>query len=78
VEAGYFVKFNAAGLMRGSHKDRSEYFAKALGSGGAPAWMTADEVRALEELNPMGGAAAVLPVATNVGGAPPPVPGATP
>ena len=68
VEAGYFVKFNAAGLMRGSHKDRSEYFAKALGSGGSPAWMTADEVRALEELNPMGGDAAMLPKPTNVPG----------
>ena len=68
VEAGYFVKFNAAGLMRGSHKDRSDYFAKALGSGGSPAWMTQDEVRALEELNPMGGDAAMLPKPTNLPG----------
>ncbi len=68
VAEGYFVKFNAAGLMRGSHKDRSEYFAKALGSGGSPAWMTPDEVRALEELNPMGGDAALLPKPTNVPG----------
>ena len=66
VADGYFVKFNAAGLMRGSHKDRSEYFAKALGAGGSPAWMTQDEVRALEELNPMGGDAAMLPKPTNV------------
>lgn len=68
VAEGYFVKFNAAGLMRGSHKDRSEYFAKALGAGGSPAWMTQDEVRALEELNPMGGDAALLPKPTNVPG----------
>lgn len=68
VADGYFTKFNAAGLMRGSHKDRSEYFAKALGSGGSPAWMTQDEVRALEELNPMGGDAAMLPKPTNVPG----------
>ena len=61
VDQGYFAKFNAAGLMRGSHKDRSEYFAKALGSGGSPAWMTQDEVRALEELNPMGGEFSMLP-----------------
>lgn len=71
LDAGCFVKFNAAGLLRGSHKDRAEYFAKALGSGGAPAWMTQDEVRELEELNPMGGAAAELPKPTNVGGQPP-------
>ena len=58
---GYFIKFNASGLMRGSHKDRAEYFSRALGSGGSPAWMSQDEVRALDELNPMGGDAAQLP-----------------
>ncbi|MFA7523637.1 MAG: phage portal protein [Halothiobacillaceae bacterium] len=65
---GYFVKFNAAGLMRGSHKDRSEFYSRALGAGGSPAWMTQDEVRELEELNPMGGDAAMLPKPTNVPG----------
>lgn len=64
--AGVYAKFIGNGLLRGSVKDRGEYFAKALGSGGAPAWMTQDEVRALEEMNPMGGDAAKLPVATNV------------
>lgn len=68
LDEGYYIKFNAAGLMRGSHKDRSEYFARALGAGGSPAWMTQDEVRGLEELNPKGGAAAELPKSTNVGG----------
>lgn len=65
-ESGYYFKFLAAGLMRGAHQDRAAYYSKALGSGGAPAWMTQDEVRALEEMNPMGGAAAALPIATNV------------
>lgn len=60
-QAGLYFKHVAGGLLRGSHKDRSEYFAKALGSGGSPAWMTQDEVRALEELNPMGGEASQLP-----------------
>ena len=68
VDEGYFAKFSAAGLMRGSHKDRAEFYAKALGSGGSPAWMTQDEVRSLEELNPMGGDAAMLPKPTNVPG----------
>lgn len=68
---GIYAKFVGAGLLRGSMKDRAEYFAKALGSGGAPAWMTQDEVRALEEMNPMGGDAAKLPVATNVPQPPP-------
>ncbi|MDO8293043.1 MAG: hypothetical protein Q7T29_09310 [Gallionella sp.] len=47
-------------LLRGSAKDRAEYYAKALGAGGSPAWMAQDEVRALEEMNPMGGAAGLL------------------
>jgi HK97 family phage portal protein len=68
---GYYFKFIVQALMRGSSKDRADYFAKALGAGGGPAWMTQDEVRELEELNPMGGRAAVLPIPTNVGGTPP-------
>lgn len=64
--SGLYFKFIPAALMRGAHKDRAEYFSKALGSGGAPAWMTQDEVRALDELNPLGGAAAQLREPTNV------------
>lgn len=71
VEAGYYAKFVPAGLLRGAIKDQGEYFAKALGSGGAPAWMTQDEVRDLLEMNPMGGDAAKLPAATNLPKAPP-------
>ena len=70
---GIYAKFLGNGLMRGSMKDRAEYFAKALGAGGSPAWMSQDEVRALEELNPMGGDAAMLPKPTNV-----PAPNPTP
>jgi len=66
IAAGYYFKFVASALMRGAHADRAAYFSKALGAGGSPAWMTQDEVRALEELNPLGGAAAALPVATNI------------
>lgn len=68
---GYYFKFNANGLLRGSSTDRSAYYAKALGSGGSPAWMSQDEVRALEELDPMGGTAAVLPPLINKAPAPP-------
>lgn len=60
-ESGLYFKFMPAGLLRGAAKDRSEYFAKALGAGGGPAWMAQDEVRALEELNPFGGEASRLP-----------------
>ena len=64
---GIYSKFMPQGLMRGAHKDRAEYFAKALGAGGSPAWMTQDEVRQLDELNPMGGDAALLREPSNVG-----------
>ena len=66
ADKGYFAKFNLNALQRGAFKDRFEGYAKALGSGGSPAWMTQDEVRALEDLNPMGGEAMKLPKPTNV------------
>lgn len=65
IEEGYYVKHVLNGLMRASAKDRADYYAKALGSGGSPAWLTQDEVREYEEHNPMGGPAGQLPVATN-------------
>lgn len=43
--AGFFVKLNPNGLMRGAAKDQAEYFAKALGSGGTKGWMTQNEIR---------------------------------
>ena len=49
------AEFARTGLLRGASKDRGEYFAKALGAGGSPAWMTPNEVRALENLNPVDG-----------------------
>ena len=71
IQQGYYTKHVVSGLLRASAKDRADYFSKALGSGGSPAWMTQDEVRELEERNPMGGDAARLPVATNVPAAAP-------
>lgn len=60
AESDLYFKFNLAALMRGALKDQGEYFARALGSGGSRPWLTQDEVRALIELNPMGGDAARL------------------
>lgn len=67
---GFFAKFNMNSLLRGAHKDRAEYYAKALGTGGSPAYMTPNEIRALEDLNPVEGGDE-LPKPTNVGGAAP-------
>lgn len=39
------LRFDFKGLMRGAAQDRAEYYAKALGAGGSPAWMTPNEVR---------------------------------
>ena len=71
---GIYCKHVANGLMRASAEARSAYFAKALGSGGHPGWMTPDEVRQLEEMNPMGGDAAKIPAPSNQKPAPAPVP----
>ena len=60
AEQGFYAKFVVAGLLRGAMRDRAEYFSRALGAGGSPAWMTQDEVRALEEMNPVGGDAGRL------------------
>ena len=48
-------EFVVDGLLRGAAKDRAEYFAKALGAGGAPAWLTPNEVRRMENRNPLPG-----------------------
>lgn len=46
----YSAKFNPGALLRGSMKDQADFFAKALGAGGAPGWMSQDEVRGLSDL----------------------------
>lgn len=50
-----YAKFNLNALMRGAFNDRMTGYSKALGAGGSPAWMTPNEVRALEEMNPING-----------------------
>jgi len=70
-DVGYYAKFNANGLLKGAHQDRAEFYSKALGTGGSPAYMTPNEIRALEDLNPIAGGDE-LPKPTNVGGAPAP------
>lgn len=49
--AGYYTKFTPNALMRGAAKDRGEFYAKALGSGGSAAWLTPNEVRAFEDMD---------------------------
>ncbi len=48
--AGYYVKHNFMALLRGDMKTRAAYYAMAVDKG----WMTRDEVRALEDMDPIG------------------------
>lgn len=78
---GLRVDLDERNLLRGDFKDQAEYYAKALGAGGTPAWMTQDEVRAEIGLNPMGGKAAELSqgaMQPKAGKEPAPAPGAEP
>lgn len=62
----YVVKFNLGDLLRGDAAARAAYFGAALGSGGSPAWMTQNEVRVAEGMNPVDDPRAdVLGVGTN-------------
>lgn len=49
--AGYYIKLNLAALLRGTPKERAEFYRIAIQDG----WMTRNEVRVLEDLNPMAG-----------------------
>jgi HK97 family phage portal protein len=69
-KAGFYWKFVVNALLNATAKDQADYFSKALGAGGSPAWITQDEVRDLLDMDPMGGTAGKLPVATNVPAAP--------
>lgn len=50
---GLKAKFNLNALMRGSFGDRMDSFAKMLGAGGSPAWGEINEVRELDDMNPV-------------------------
>jgi HK97 family phage portal protein len=54
--AGYYIKFNLAGLLRGTPKERAEFYRIAIQDG----WMSRNEVRVLEDLNPMAGLDSML------------------
>ena len=51
IDRGLRFKFNVSALIRGDIKTRSEVYAKAVQFG----WMTRNEVRALEDQNPLDG-----------------------
>lgn len=50
-----YAHFQVNGLMRGAAADRAEFYTKALGAGGSPAWATQNEIRGWEDLDPKEG-----------------------
>lgn len=50
-----FFKFVVAGLLRGDTQTRGEFYKTALGSGGHSPFMTVNEIRELEDRNPIEG-----------------------
>ncbi|MDH5612206.1 MAG: phage portal protein [Gammaproteobacteria bacterium] len=51
----YFSEFLVDGLLRGDSKSRAEYYARAVGSNNGPAWLTVNEIRAMENKNSIEG-----------------------
>lgn len=49
--AGYYVKFNLAGLLRGTPVERVQFYHNAITDG----WMSRNEARAFEDMNPCDG-----------------------
>jgi HK97 family phage portal protein len=49
-KAGYYPKFNAGALLRGSMQDQAEFFSKMMGSGGSPQIFTQNEARRLLDM----------------------------
>lgn len=69
-EDGIIAKFIVNAILRGDMAARSSFYEKALGGSRAEtAWMTRNEVRDLEELNPLEGGD-VLPLPAPVAGGP--------
>ena len=48
-----FFRFNVDAMLRGDTQSRAEYYQRALGSVSSPGWMTPNEIRVLENLNPI-------------------------
>ncbi|MGL5344885.1 MAG: phage portal protein [Plesiomonas sp.] len=50
-KAGYYVKMNLAGLLRGTPKERADFYHMAITDG----WMSRNEARVLEDMNKVDG-----------------------
>jgi HK97 family phage portal protein len=71
--AGFYPMLDPRGLMRGDSKSRAEYYKAALGTASSPGWMSPNDVRRLEDLDPGDGLDEVISAAdmSGKGGAAP-------
>ena len=51
----FFVEYNTSALERGDYKTRMEGYRIGIGRAGEPGWMTSNEVRHLENMEPIDG-----------------------
>lgn len=56
LRAGYFCRHNVIGLLRGDEVSRANYYSRGILDG----WMTRNEAREMENLNPIDGADSLL------------------
>lgn len=76
TETDLHFEFVQNGLVKGAFETRMNAYAKALGAGGSPAWMTPNEVRELEDMNPIEGGDELPKPPAPAAAAPKPAPGA--
>lgn len=50
--AGYYCRVDTSELLRGSLKDRTEYYKAALGTNSSPGWLSPNEIREDDGWNP--------------------------
>ena len=66
MEQGYFFKFDNRAFLRGDVKSRTEAYTAGRNGG----WLSANDVRKLEDMNPVDGGDEYLTVPAGAGGAP--------
>ena len=57
----FFVEYNTSALERGDYKTRMEGYRIGIGRAGEPGWITSNEVRHLENMEPIAGGDALNP-----------------
>ena len=73
VAQGYYAHFEVKGLLRGDHKALGDYYKASLGTASSPGWNSPNDIRRLEDENPIDdeNADRIITVADLSGKAPP-------